>query len=178
MLSFNPNRVVMIIVYAVLIVSALVGLCLLVAATFFNDTSIVGSQAMAFRYTMLDESKVKWFHPIEQGDVTLLIFSAGCPYCAVIAKQWNALTDDQGGYFGTIIGLSISPAMETAHFMSKNRTRFPVYLVGVEFMGGYQIEGTPTTITLHNGIVNMVAAGPLDEATMEHLSNIHRKGIR
>lgn len=178
MQSYDRSKVIMVIIYVVLIVGVIVGVWLLVSAILTRDDTIVGIPGKPFLYRTLDESKVEIFHPAEVENTTLFVFSASCPHCVEAAGQWNNLIDEDGEHTGALIGISLSPAEETATFMMQNQTRFPVILAGAEFMDGYDIHGTPTTITLHNGIVDLVASGPLDEATMEYLVKLHRKEAR
>lgn len=168
----------MLIINAVMLVVLLVGIFLLVRnLRAVRNESRIGEEAPAFAYTTLDGLNDDLYHPRDHGWVTLFVFSADCPHCGKVAPLWNELVATDSGNFGTVVGLSISPVEETAVFMYRHKTQFPVYLISKSFMEGYHISGVPTTITIYRGIIRRIIEGIPTESDMAYLTSIHRKGI-
>jgi glutaredoxin len=167
----------MTVVYVVMAVVIIFGLYLFIRAVRnLTPDTVVGTTAPAFAYTSLDGQTDDIFHPGEYSIVTLIVLQSGCPFCEKAVPLWNHLQDSLE--YKSVYGLSISPAEETAAFMSEQKTMFPMLLVGGEFLTAYHCEGTPTTITLQNGIIQNVIDGvPLND-DIAQLINFHRKGYK
>jgi len=152
----------------------LIGILMLVAKL-ARKTDMVGESAPSFLYSPINGDGEAWMHPKEYQWITFFVFATQCPHCTDAVPLWNTLIDEDNQY-GMIVGLSMSSSGETIEFMADNNTKFPVILVGGEFMEGYSISGTPSTITIHNGIIDNIAVGKPDEQDMSYLIAIHRKG--
>ena len=161
------------------ILNVLAGISIALSLVMLYDTlsgpdTMEGREALSFPVSSLDLTERKTFRPLAHSTITLFVFKVGCLYCEESVPLWNTLVADENHIrYGEVMGVSISSQTATLNFIIKNKVKFPVMLVGFEFMEAYRVGGTPTTITIHNGIIKRMVSGKPDTSDMSYLINTH-----